>query len=198
MALGPLCTHAVDRRGAVRGAPYNFAMNRYGYGDDWADGFTSWAEVTELLREEWTRVEQVGWDLCLERVDAGLFLPEPAGRWHARHRRALHRLGFRPLRSGRAAVWHWAVKQQLESIDLAAFATPMESAFAAARPERAAVYVQQLRTVLATEHLIREQTQRVLRDAFRCEPGEVAVLLAREEDEWEEDQDDDLWSLPSG
>ncbi len=139
----------------------------------------------------------VGWDLCLARVDAGLFLPEPAGRWHARHRRALHRLGFRPLRSARATVWQWHAQQQLEAVDLTAFATPLESMFRAAAPDRAAAYVQRPRACRATEHLILEQTQRVLRDAFRCEPGDVAVLLAREEDEWEE-EDDDLWSLPAG
>lgn len=39
---------------------------------------------------------------------------------------------------------------------------------------------------------------RVLQEVFRCEPGDLAVLLVREDDEWEADEDVDAWPLSGG
>lgn len=41
-----------------------------------------------------------------------------------------------------------------------------------------------------------EQALRVLRDVFRCEPGDLAVVLVREDDGWGED--DEVLPLPGG
>ena len=41
----------------------------------------------------------------------------------------------------------------------------------------------------------------MLREAFRCEPDDLAVLLVREDDEWADDEDedeDDAWPLAGG
>ena len=63
----------------------------------------------------------------------------------------------------------------------------------------AAARVRRLRTTLARDHLVREQALRVLREAFRCEPDDLGVLLVREADEWADDEDeDDAWPLPGG
>jgi hypothetical protein len=39
-----------------------------------------------------------------------------------------------------------------------------------------------LRTLLATEQLILEQAQRVLRDVFHTQPGDISVLLVPAEE----------------
>ena len=63
----------------------------------------------------------------------------------------------------------------------------------------AAARVRRLRTTLARDHLVREQALRALREAFRCEPPDLGVLLVREDDEGADDEDeDDAWPLPGG
>jgi predicted NUDIX family NTP pyrophosphohydrolase len=37
----------------------------------------------------------------------------------------------------------------------------------------------------------------VLREVFRCQPGDLGVLLVQEDDAWG-DEDDDAWPLPGG
>ena len=61
----------------------------------------------------------------------------------------------------------------------------------------AAARVRQLRTTLARDHLVREQALRALREAFRCEPHDLGVLLVREDDEGADDEDD-AWPLAGG
>lgn len=133
------------------------------YDDGWAEDLASWEELTDLLRDDWDRVDCPSLGLSLERAD-GLLAFDVHRRWQARHRRGLHRLGFRALALGGVAVWKWDVEPQL-------------------------------RTSSARDHLVHEQALRVLREVFRCQPGALAVLLVREEDEWW-DEEDDAWPLP--
>jgi len=162
------------------------------YDDDWAEDLESWEELVELLRSDWDRVEHPCLGLSLERAD-GLLALDLRARWHARHRRGLHRLGFRALID--RGSWLWDVEPALCTTDLSQFANPIESIFGASAAGAARVL--RLRTSLARDHLVREQALRVLREVFRCEPGDLEVLLVREVDEWE-DEEDDAWPLPGG
>ena len=164
------------------------------FDDNWAEDVASWADLEDLLRSDWDRVEHRAVGLSLERAD-GLMAFDLRGQWHARHRRGLHRLGFRAL-SG-SSIWVWDVEPPLRTTDLSLFASPLESIYGAF--PTAAARVLQLRTTLARDHLVREQALRVLREAFRCQPDELGVLLVRQDDEWADDEDeDDAWPLPGG
>jgi hypothetical protein len=160
--------------------------------DGWAEDLESWEELADLLRSDWDRIDSPPLGLSIERAD-GLIAFDLRERWHARHRRGLHRLGFRPLARGGVHVWKWDVEPQLHTTDLSRFASPFESIF---EREPSAATVLRMRTSLARDHLVREQALRVLRDVFRCEPADLAVLLVREDDAWEEEDEDDVWPLP--
>jgi hypothetical protein len=166
------------------------------YDDGWAEDLQSWEELADLLRGDWDRIAHPSLGLSLERAD-GLLAFDLRGRWHARHRRGLHRLGFRALALGGVDVWKWDVEPQLRTTDLSRFASPFESIFGAERSAAGAARVVRLRTSLARDHLVREQALRVLRDVFRCQPGDLGVLLVQEDDAWG-DEDDDAWPLPGG
>ena len=158
------------------------------YDDAWAVELESWEELIGLLRGDWDRVEHPPLGLSLERAD-GLLAFDLHGRWHARHRRGLHRLGFRALSDSR--IWRWDVEPPLRSTDLSLFASRFESIFEATPPSAAGeARVLRMRMSLARDHLVREQALRVLRDVFACEAGDVGVLLVREDDEWEDEEDD--------
>lgn len=165
-------------------------MIGFGYDDGWAEDLESWEELADLLRSDWDRVEHPTLGLSLERAD-GLLAFDLRERWHARHRRGLHRLGFRALALGGVDVWKWDVGPQLHTIDLSRFASSFESIFA---DERSAAVVVRLRTSLARDHVVREQALRVLREVFRCQPSDIGVLLVREDDDWG-DEDDEVWPL---
>ena len=87
--------------------------------------------------------------------------------------------------------WQWDVESQLHAADLSRFASPIESIVGAELSSASAL---RLRTLLAREHLVREQALRVLRDVFRFELSDLAVLLVREDDDWA----DDTWPPSDG
>lgn len=166
-------------------------MSRDWYDDGWVEELESWEELGNLLRSEWDRIEHPGLGLSLERAD-GLLAFDLHGRWRARHRRGLHRLGFRKLALPHLEVWLWDVRPQLSRTDLSGFATTFVAIHGT---ERYANALRWLRTSLARDHLVREQAVRVLRDVFRCEPDQLGVLLVQDDDEWAEEEDD-IWPLP--
>ncbi|CAN5289128.1 hypothetical protein BH24ACT10_BH24ACT10_10390 [soil metagenome] len=169
-------------------------MIGFGYDDGWAEDLESWEELADLLCSDWDRVEHTPLGLSLERAD-GLLAFDLRERWHARHRRGLHRLGFRAVALGGVEVWKWDVEPQLHTTDLSRFASSFESIFA---DERSAAVVVRRRTSLARDHLVREQALRVLRDVFRCHPGDLGVLLVRGDDDWGDDDEEEVWPLPGG
>ncbi len=164
------------------------------YDDDWVEDLESWEELAELLRGDWDRMTHPALGLSLERAD-GLLAFDLRGRWRARHRRGLHRLGFRAVPLGGMDVWKWDAESAVRDADL----TQSGSPFVLDREPTAvgAAIVQRLRRALARDRLVREQALRVTREVFRCEPGELGVLLVREDDEWG-DEDDDVWPPPGG
>ena len=162
------------------------------YDDDWAQDLESWEELAELLRGDWDRVHHPPLGLSLERAN-GLVAFDLHQRWHARHRRGLHRLGFRT--PGPRGVWLWDVEPALHATDVNLFASPFESIVEVGPSAAGAARVLRLRTSLARDHLVREQALRVLREVFRCEPADLGVLLVQADDDWE-DEEEDAWPLP--
>lgn len=178
--------------GGAAGGEGGVVIGRW-YDDGWVEELESWEEVADLLRGEWDRVEHPAWGLSLARTE-GLLAFDLRGQWRARHRRGLHRLGFRKLAVPRIEAWLWDVRPQLRTTDLSAFATAFEAVHGT---ERYAGGLRWLRTTLARDHLVREQALRVLRDVFRCEPGDLEVLHVEEEDGWE-DEEDEAWPVAGG
>ena len=156
------------------------------YDDAWAGDLESWEELAELLRGDWDRVHHPPLGLSLEHADE-LVASDLHQRWHARHRRGLHRLGFRT--GSNRGIWTWDVEPALRTTDLSLFASPFESLFEVEPSAAGAPRVLRMRTSLARDHLVREQALRVLREVFRCEPGDLEVLLVRDDDEWEDAPD---------
>lgn len=165
--------------------------------DGRVEDLESWEEMADLLCSDWDRVEHASLGLSLERAD-GLLAFDLRGRWRARHRRGLHRLGFRAFALGGVDVWKWDMEQQVRTTDLSRSASPVQPMLHSKPSEVGAAIVLRLRTSLVRDRLVREQALRVLREVFCCEPGDLAVQLVREDDDGEDDEDDDTWPLPGG
>lgn len=73
--------------------------------EDWLDGFDTWEQVWPCLTDDWSRVVDLRQRLQVEREVDDLVVVEVDHRLRARQRRELHRLGLRPLLSGRLTVW---------------------------------------------------------------------------------------------
>ena len=71
--------------------------------------FDDWTSV-RLSLEPWSMAYDERQTLRLVRSERSVHVYEPAGAWRARHRRQLHRLGFRARRPpGGGMAWEWAV-----------------------------------------------------------------------------------------
>lgn len=163
----------------------------------WIDGFDSWEEVWALLQDDWMRIEDDEQRLRLERDGGELVVVETDRQLRARQRRDMHRMGFRPTTAVSVTVWQWDVQDALQRVDLRDFATPFEKVFDAWDPAARPAKLQQLRTRLASAHLLREQTQRVVREVFRSRLQDLSVTLVEETEWWDEDEDEER-QLPAG
>lgn len=128
--------------------------------DPWVDDLASWEDVGEVLRADWDRVVHPSLGLSLERAE-GLLAFDERGRWRARHRRGLHRLGFRPVALGGTDVWQWDVEPQLQATDLSRSASPFGWILGVDRFGPTSL---RLRTLLARDQLVRDQAVLVLRE----------------------------------
>lgn len=165
--------------------------------DEWFDGFGAWEEVWPLLQDDdWMVVQDVRQRLTLHSSADGLCVYErPALRLRARHRRGLHRLGFRPTTYGRLTEWLWEVDAVLAATDLDAYETDIDKAGPFLLPTTRAT----LRHRLIRNQLVTQQAQRVVQEVFRSLPADIAVSVYREPDPWDEDWDEegqDSWPLP--
>jgi hypothetical protein len=71
--------------------------------------FDDWTDV-RLSLAPWTAAHDAHRSLVLLRSEQGVHVYEPPGAWRARHRRGLHRLGFRSRRPPRGGhAWEWTV-----------------------------------------------------------------------------------------
>ena len=142
---------------------------------DRLDGFLSWDDVADVLRDEWLAVH-AGHDRCLLRVRDGLSLVERPRLLRARERRGLHRLGYRLQRAGDVRLWVWLLPDEPP-------------------PDQARDLVASLRRWDRRSRLLRERAVRTVRDVLGADVRAVLVDLLLEQDEPEEDEPD-CWCDP--
>jgi hypothetical protein len=104
-------------------------------------------------------------------------------RMRARHRRGLHRLGFRPTGHGHVTFWDWDVAPALAKTAHSEHDELLERYARLARPEAVAA----LRRRLVGGELIVKQAQRVMHEVFRSELRDLAGAVYREAEYWEEE-----------
>lgn len=145
---------------------------------DRLEGFASWDDLADVLRDDWLSVSD-GRGRWLVRVCEGLGLVEEPGLLRARERRGLHRCGFRLQRSGDLRVWVWVLAPD-EPPDRVALAGSRDLAGLLRRwSERSAA--------------VRAQAVATVRDVLGADPGEVSVVLLPEPDEDEDEHWDEDW-----
>jgi len=165
--------------------------------EDWIDGFDTWEEVWPCLTDDWARVVDVRQRLEVEREVDDLVVVEVDRGLRARQRRELHRLGFRPVSSVRVTLWRWEAAEAARNVDPAGFRHPLlpEGVDPADLPRS----YELLRVRWITEELINQQAQRVVREVFQSSPSEVAVVVHRESDVWEDEwEEDEGWQCSTG
>jgi hypothetical protein len=156
------------------------------FDDETFDDELTYTEWQPLLWDCVARAELSDRDgrMRLLRDERGICVVEPPGRWRARERRGLHRLGFRPRALSRLTLWRWALSR--EELRAAAESHPLLTGEGPRTP-----VLERLALAFSREPLMREQLQRVLSDVFRFEPGDLWLHLPEEEDEdWDEDDED--------
>ena len=138
--------------------------------DDWEElghAFASWTVAWDLSRR-----------VLMLREDNLIALLEQPGAWRARHRRALHRLGFRPQTTPDGALWEWTPCADDVRAEVGRGPHPRSENSVTAR----------LMTRLAEDRLRGARCVAVMRDVFGLTPSEVRVadLDADDEDIWDE------------
>jgi hypothetical protein len=99
--------------------------------------------------------------------------------WRARHRRGLHRLGFRPRTTAVGAMWEWSppdddVREEVGRADNLA-----------GLPDHA--FIQFAREVLARDRLLSARCVVVLREVFALVPRNLRLIAVRDDaDDWDE------------
>lgn len=159
---------------------------------DWFDDLTSWDEVWPLLADDWVYIHDEQQRLRLENEFDHLVVREVDRTLRARQRRALHRMGFRPITRAHVTVWRWDVEAAVRRVDLEDFRTSFERVFDAWPAEARPAKVEQVRLRRARTHLVTAQAQRVVRDVFRSQPQDLRVAIYREPDYQDELDDKSL------
>jgi hypothetical protein len=147
-------------------------------GDDVIDDLRSWGEVEDYLTGPWYEVREPATGLAVSPLSDELLVREPhAGT--AKQRRLLHRAGFRRTHT---RCWAWTPAEPVLTDPPWRSATPvphLRAAFDAMQREMA---IDRARNGMALH---------VLRDVYGCAPQGLVVVLAREDDPWGDDWDDD-------
>ncbi|MCU1592214.1 MAG: hypothetical protein JWP11_3470 [Frankiales bacterium] len=160
----PACLVGADR--------YDGAMNY----DEVCDGFTDYQQLVAECAPM-SLVYDAGETFVLLRGAVSVVVRD-LGTWRARHRRGLHRLGFRPVVSRGIAVWQWRPTDELIAEELRTKpALPDDVATTA--------FLKTLNIILVSDELLQDQALRVLRDVFRCPPSDLRLQVPQEhEDDW--------------
>lgn len=150
---------------------------------DWTDAFATWEQLSVCLQDDWVRVVDIPQRLELERDgEDDLLVVEAVRRLRARQRRALHRLGFRPVSSAGVTTWCWDVDEAVRTTNGADFSHPLLALYEQLDPAARPASYAPLRTRVVREGLISHVTQRVLQDVFGSAPADLAVVVYRELD----------------
>ena len=138
--------------------------------------------------EPWAEVRERTGQLRLLRDELNICVLELPGRWRARHRRGLHRLGFRRFSSPGLDVWRWTLS--LGELSAAARSHPLVNA---AGP-RTRVH-ERLAWTSTRERLVQDQLRRALSEVFGYEPTQLCLDVPADDYCWD-DPDDDAWDDP--
>jgi hypothetical protein len=142
--------------------------------------FTDWQRLL-MTCMPWAQVRERTGELHLVRDELRICVAEPPERWRARHRRGLHRLGFRRISRAGISVWGWTLP--LSELTAAAAAHPiMHTTGPRTRAH------ERLARAFSREQLMREQLRRVLADVFGYEPARLCVELPEDADDWVDDE----------
>ncbi|MDT7570029.1 MAG: hypothetical protein QOE05_203 [Actinomycetota bacterium] len=131
----------------------------------------------------WADVREQTGQLRLHRHELSICVVEPPQRWRARHRRGLHRLGFRRFSLRGRCVWRWTLS--LDELDAAARSHSLMNL-----PEPRTRLHERLARSFSREQLMREQLRRVFSDVLGFEPEQLCVELPEDEDDWDDPADD--------
>jgi hypothetical protein len=143
--------------------------------------FRDWTEIQVSLTP-WTAASDDARSFLLMRGTYSLAVWERPRAWRARHRRELHRRGFRPRNSRNGVMWEWTVPEE----HLRAEMSQQPWFSDAASP--ALPVMQRLGRSIAHSRLLGERAVVVMRDVFRLAPADVLVLVPVE-DEWAYDNE---------
>lgn len=140
-------------------------------------GPRDWADIQQP-RAPWEVAYTDDRSVLLFRGSDLLAVAERPRVWRARHRRELHRLGFRPRARPHCVMWEWTVPDdalkceasQLRNNDVA-------------EPR----VMHRLRTGFTRHRLLGERSVVVLRDVFRLTPTELRLCRPADEDDWLDD-----------
>jgi hypothetical protein len=136
----------------------------------------TWLQLQDSMAP-WTGAEDLARSVLLIRGEDELYVLERTRAWRARHRRAMHRLGFRPRTVRDGAMWEWTpAEAELDAEVVRVFRKPEPSSTPSAR---------QVRALLAQHQLLDERAVVVLRDVFglRTEDFRLVALIYDEDDE---------------
>jgi hypothetical protein len=136
-------------------------------------GISTWDQLAPMT--PWTVVYDDEQHALLIRGAGAIAVQERPGAWRARHRRALHRLGFRRRARLDCAMWEWtppqaAVREEVDRV----FTVPATTA--------------SLQQLFALDLLLDARCVVVLRDVFGLTPADLhlAVLVDDEDEDWDE------------
>ena len=156
---------------------------------DWTDGFTNWDQVWAHLQGDWAGIVDIRKRLELVRDPDALLVVESVRQLRARQRRALHRLGFRPLADSGVTTWRWDVDEQVRTANPADFPHPLLALYEQLDPDDRPPTYAVLRVRVVTEGLISEVARQVLQDVFGSAPADIVVVTYLELDRWDEEDD---------
>lgn len=165
--------------------------------DEWYGGFTSWEQVRSLMRsDDWSTLRDDRQRLEVQHSGEGLVVYDwRSVRLRARHRRGLHKLGFRATAHEHVTLWDWDVAPALTATVRSEHDELLERLAQWARPESVAA----ARRRFVGGDLIVDQARRVLEEVYRSEVRDLAVAVYREPEYSDEEYEDDdqEWPLPS-
>ena len=154
------------------------------YYDETMTDLGDWTAVRTAL-EPGAHVLEPRAGLELFRESRTLYILEQPGRWRARRRRGLHRLGFRPEAALRTVSWQWTVAEA----DLSATAERLHDTLG--RRHDPTGVLQRLHRSMAADRLAVDQALRVLQEVFQVAATELTIVVPREDDfdDWEDDEE---------
>jgi hypothetical protein len=145
--------------------------------------FDDWTDV-RLSLAPWTLAHDAHRSLVLMRSEQGVHMYEPPNAWRARHRRELHRLGFRSQPAPRGGrMWQWTVPAHVVKAEVNADFDVSSNSITVVP------VIARLRRIIVTDRLVLDRALVVLRDVFRLQPADVSIVVPLDESDGYDEED---------